>query len=157
MIDVTTNRFIRRAGDASVKIAQYKHWDDVRHFEAWEHFGDASKMNLSFMARLDFLREVADRAILINAGWAESGHSHSESFHYSGMAADLVIVQATLQEMFQLAVLCGFRGIGIYPYWNKPGIHVDIRPWEHIATWMRNREGEFVGLPNNYKELLIAA
>ena len=73
------------------------------------------------------------------------------------MAADIVIKKLTLQEMFQLAAFCGFRGIGVYPFWNTPGIHVDTRPWEHIATWMRNQKGTYIAVPEKYKELLIAA
>jgi hypothetical protein len=155
----TTQRlFIVSAASAAVTLVRYKSYANVKHFQPRE-VGQAEKMNLLFMARLDFLREVTGVPIDVNEAYATDGHQDDPpSFHYSGMAADIVIRHYSLEEMFQWAILCGFTGVGIYPHWNTPGIHVDIRPIvDRVATWMRNEHGAAVAIPRHYEKYLLAA
>jgi len=42
------------------------------------------------------------------------------------------------QRWYQLAKQVGFTGIGIYPDWNRPGMHLDVRTDRQPgrpATW----------------------
>ncbi len=56
------------------------------------------------------------------------------SYHTLALAADLHVEGMGLQVMAALAKKSGFRGVGLYPNWNPPGIHVDLGP---IRTWIK--------------------
>lgn len=153
--------FIHNAADSYVELANYQSFaHDVVHFSSWE-VKEPKRMNLSFMARMDFYRHVAGVRIFVCAAWADRGHSHKQSKHYTGEAIDGYLEGWGLLEMFRLAVLCNFKGIGIYPwggrYNSRAFIHLDNRETEdgRIATWMRNENFEYVKLLDEYKSLLV--
>lgn len=53
----------------------------------------------------------------------------------------------------QCAKESGFTGIGIYPEWSPQcGMHVDVRPGNHIATWGQV-DGEYVSIQIALNEL----
>ena len=73
-------------------------------------------------------------------------------WHGKGKALDLVIrSQATrealpLLQQFLIANRYLWTGIGVYPYWNTPGLHVDTRPmrvYGRKAFWWRDAEGKY--------------
>lgn len=48
------------------------------------------------------------------------------------------------------------RGIGIYPYWNRPGFHVDLRPEVMKSYWLRDRDGLYLPVSDkSIKEHLL--
>lgn len=43
-------------------------------------------------------------------------------------------------------------GIGIYPYWNTPGLHLDVRGMDHPgygSRWWRDEKGGYHNIHNN--------
>jgi hypothetical protein len=41
-----------------------------------------------------------------------------------------------------------FNGVGLYPFWNNPGLHVDLR--QKPARWGRNAAGIYVALNDKF-------
>lgn len=111
-------------------------WENIRFFSPEEAWGDPYKMDHNLIIRLDQLRELAGKPIIIHCGYATEGHSLN-SFHYKGMAADLHIEGYSLLDQYLLAEQAGpFGGIGVYPDWSRPGLHLDVRPGPH-KRWGR--------------------
>jgi hypothetical protein len=86
---------------------------------------------ISFLNVLQGFREFISRPInVISAKRCESwnkvqGGSDSKT-HVEGNAADIYIPGLDLAEMYVLAHNYGkFTHIGIFPWWNIPGLHVD--------------------------------
>lgn len=84
----------------------------------------------------------------INSTWRKTGTGQ----HPLGRAIDFVFfiehpgdIDVILQYNFARKYPWG--GIGIYPEWNAPGLHVDTRQGiDHIATWWRDKSGEYKSL-----------
>ncbi len=149
----------------------YVSFQQVRHFKPSE-VGDApdgNRMNLTLMWKLDMMRDVAGNKLRIepyhpNGGFADQGHTgnwhcykENEASERVGYAIDFHIVNLTLEEMFRLASLFLFKGIGVYPHWNNRGLHVDERLTSscQTATWLRNSSGKYVALPEKYKRVTV--
>jgi uncharacterized protein YcbK (DUF882 family) len=80
----------------------------------------------------------------INCAYEKTGHS-SKSTHGLGMAVDFYVTRTDPQELYNL--YCFFLdnwygGVGVYPYWNKPGFHLDIGP--NYRTWTRDKNGLYL-------------
>ncbi len=140
-------------------------WEAVQNFTIQElnpkglPLSPEIEYNLGTLAEgLQHLRDFANRAlnrpiaIHVNAGYAKNGHS-SRSQHYRGLAADIVIYdrerdRIPIWEQYQIAVRHGlFRGIGVYPYWHRPGLHVDLGPKR--GHWWEPPEGRpYLALDN---------
>lgn len=122
-------------------------WEKVRWFKRSENWGDPDKINPLLVYSLDALREYAGKSIIINNAYRPDDKG---STHADGDAADIVIVGLPVVDQFLLVERTRlFTGIGIYPYWNKPGLHVDVRtlqPNQHGARWARNEKGLYVAL-----------
>ena len=120
-------------------------WEKVRYFKRHE-FHDADKLNPLLIYSLDALRHAAGKPIKINSDYRPGDPGQ----HGLGKAADIVISGFSVVDQFLIAEKTRlFSGIGIYPYWNSPGIHVDIRtlkPHEPGARWARNEKGVYVSL-----------
>lgn len=124
-------------------------WDKIKHFDQEENWGDWRKVNPQLIINLDKLRELANKPIVIHCAYATRGHSeHSQ--HYKGLAADLHIVGLNAVDQFLLAEKSGlFTGIGIYPYWNNPGLHLDIRDGA-FKRWACNAAGVYTALNSKF-------
>jgi hypothetical protein len=49
-------------------------------------------------------------------------------------------------QQFCYAMWFTWSGVGFYPYWNRPGIHVDLRPrtlLDPMKTWWRDEQGNY--------------
>jgi len=115
-------------------------WNKIKHFSPNENWGDWTRMYLSLFMALDKLRNLCGKPVYVNCGYATSGHS-PRSYHYKGMAADIHIKNMNVLDQFLFAEkIDEFNGIGIYPDWHNPGLHVDIRPhakrFEKDSRWM---------------------
>lgn len=122
-------------------------WKEIRHFSPVENWGDASKMSYDLLRRLDALREFCGNGIVIHCGYETGGHSE-KSQHYLGNAADLHIEGVSLINQYLLAERFDFAGIGLYPGWNRPGLHCDVRlkaKEESYNRWAR-LNGKYVFL-----------
>ena len=120
-------------------------WEKVRYFKRHE-FHDADKLNPLLIYSLDALRHAAGKPIKINSDYRPGDPGQ----HGLGKAVDIVIGGLHVVDQFLLAEKTRlFSGIGIYPHWNRPGIHVDIRtltPHEPGARWAKNAAGVYVSL-----------
>ena len=120
-------------------------WKKVKHFEPSE-FEHPDKVDPLLIYSLDALREAAGRPIKINSDFRPGDKGQ----HGAGRAVDIVIKGLHVVDQFLIAEKTRlFAGIGTYPYWNTPGIHVDIRPLqphEQGARWARDKAGFYVPL-----------
>lgn len=121
-------------------------WKDIKNFSPTEKgFGGidyANRIDSLLMEKMDHLRDYVDRKIIIHAGYAIKGHSPN-SMHYIGRALDFHIEDLSVSEMFIAALRFRFTGIGVYPYWNNPGLHCDNRlknAQQASSFWWRNKE-----------------
>ena len=108
-----------------------------------DKFGDPGKMDYRLLKALDRLRAYADKPIMIHCGY----ESRPMGYHPRGMAVDCHIVGLSLFDQFILALrFKDFTGIGVYPFWNNPGLHLDIREVPIRAVWGSTGRGEYTAL-----------
>jgi uncharacterized protein YcbK (DUF882 family) len=78
-------------------------------------------------------------AVDVDGSW---GHA-KRSLHLKEMGCKAVdfhfVTDTTLREQYNWVCRMGFGGVGVYPEWNNPGFHVDIRPVEVTQHWTRIR------------------
>lgn len=133
-------------------------WTKVKHFKPGERWGSDGVSNEEALTRLnplliyslDALREFAGRPIIVNNAVRNDSGTHGR-----GDAADIVITGLHVVDQFLMAERTRlFAGIGCYPHWNRPGLHLDVRqlqPHQHGPRWCRNAAGFYV--PMTWKEL----
>lgn len=113
----------------------------IRHFKPnskLDKWGDPSKISRLLLEKLDVLREIVDAPVIVTSGF----RPNTTSQHSLGKAADIIVPSwdvTKLYELYKIAELVGFNGIGIYPKWaykgqTLGGIHVDVR--DKKARWM---------------------
>jgi uncharacterized protein YcbK (DUF882 family) len=134
-------------------------WKNLKYFTEKEKWGDSSKMNPALLLLLDKLRHKIDKPFVIHCGYEKSGHS-TASRHYSGDAVDFHIADVpfiesidkllkALHEIDFMGDVCAvYVGLGIYPNWNTPGFHLDLRGYS--ARWGR-LGNEYVAFEKAYK------
>ena len=133
-------------------------WKEIKWFSPQEAFGDPDKMSFDLLKRLDALREFCGNPIIIHYAYATGGHSEN-SQHYLGNAADLHIEGTTLINQYLLSERFNFGGLGIYPEWNDPGLHCDVRrkgKEEPYNRWAKVN-GKYVFLNETVLRRLITA
>lgn len=119
-------------------------WNYIKNFSPKEAWGSAPAMNGTLILLMEAIRNLwgADEGFVIHCGYESSGHA-TDSYHKKGDAVDFHIKSAlTLPEQsLRLSkILLGLQvqsrvGLGIYPDWNNPGFHLDVR--ETYARWGR--------------------
>ena len=131
-------------------------WRNIRHFSPHENWGDPSRINPLLLIILDGLRELVGKPFVIHCAYEHKGHAPN-SYHYTGDAVDFHIkwgapfethvrlVQAYLGEIDVIindgtainfiTTADKICGLGIYPTWNHPGFHLDVR--QYPARWGR--------------------
>ena len=73
---------------------------------------------------------MIDKPIIIHSSYREG----DPRYHGKGEAVDIHIKGISLLCAYALANESGlFGGIGVYPKWNNPGLHLDMRP--ERARW----------------------
>ena len=98
-------------------------WCDIKHFKPSE-FDHPNKMNPYLIRRLDQFREMIGKPIIIHSDYrpGDSGQ------HGLGNAVDIHVKGMNVVDQYLLAEKTGlFNGIGVYPNWNNPGLHLDVR------------------------------
>lgn len=122
-------------------------WKKIRHFRKSEWEPGANKVHHRLIHTLDEMRAFCGRPIIIHNAYATTGHSDN-SYHYRGEAVDFHIKGISLLWQFLFAERFGFGGIGVYPHWNNPGLHCDIRyHWPESDVpgdrWWRDDGGDY--------------
>lgn len=138
-------------------MAHSYEWDIVSDYFSPREFNHPERIDGSTLLTLyEMRKEEGNRKniiITINEDYAETGHSN-RSFHgRDGIcrAFDIVIRDKEngqalpIMDQFLIALRYEWRGIGYYPYWNTPGLHVDTgyRGSYRKAIWWRDKEGNY--------------
>ena len=137
-------------------------WKILEYFHRRENWGDPEKMNPNLMFMLDRFRRELPKGlwIKVHCGFDTMGHSEN-SQHYLGNAVDFHVVgchileaESHLHKFLKSNDLFDYVGLGIYPDWNNPGFHIDVRGkyarWGYLAP----KEGEKDGKSISYIEAL---
>ena len=116
-------------------------FNKLQHFSEEEAWGEPSKINGLLLLLLDRIRDALNSRIRINGAYSASGHSEY-SQHYRGNAVDFVVLDVphskALVEIEKILVdlqVDHVVGFGVYPDWNTPGFHLDVRGSK--ARWGR--------------------
>lgn len=126
-------------------------WGKLKFFDAFE-FETPEEMEQEVVFLLDAIRAVAGAPFRVHESFSLTGHE-TNSLHKIGGAIDGhfeglgVIEQYLLCEQFRPA------GLGFYPFWSPPGIHIDSRslmPYQKAARWWRDAGGI-------YRRITVAA
>lgn len=124
-------------------------WGLIRHFTPGEFPHDSTKVDHRLLLALDAYREFVNRPVIIHVAWDNDDHVPG-SQHYQGIAVDCHVIGMSLFEMWTAAERFQvFTGIGVYPYWDTPGLHLDIRSLPVPMTlnagarWWRDAKGDY--------------
>jgi uncharacterized protein YcbK (DUF882 family) len=101
-----------------------KQWDRVKHFDPTENWGDPSRMDHHLIAELDRLRAWLHRPIVIHCGYEPRD---GKGQHPLGKAVDCHAEGLHPMEFCIAASRFDFGGIGVYLWWDHPGLHLDTR------------------------------
>ena len=140
----------------TVKISDWaKRWAFVR----LDQFTEIEKMTVDMMDELNNLCKYASAI----HGW---GHYINSSYriqgtgqHTKGRAVDLVLYRSRLGDIdvlsqFIFALRFRFNGVGFYPYWSTPGIHIDTRQdTDFRALWFQDKDKKYKDVNEYFKQL----
>jgi hypothetical protein len=132
------------------------HIDNIiksHHLVLWPNLKNTENLNPEFMSHdfVDMLNEFAgslNTQFYMNRGAETSGHS-TRSQHYKRPCetADFYSKDIALDRLFYFAHTFQssegetFGAIGAYPFWNNPGLHIDMR--EDRVYWYRDAKGKY--------------
>ncbi len=127
-------------------------WDVIRrYFNKSENWGDPDKVNPILLFIIYNIRDAVGKPFNIHNAFATAGHSE-ESQHYKGNAVDGHFKQVSFVEAISLVEqsllylkIDNKVGLGIYPHWDNPGFHLDVRGYK--ARWGRV-DGKYVSFEN---------
>jgi uncharacterized protein YcbK (DUF882 family) len=124
----------------------------LKYFKPSE-FDRYDKMDMDFLNILDEFREFAGRPIYIHSDYRENS-----SRHITGKAVDIHIKDMNCLDQFLLAERFGkFKGIGVYPSWNSPGLHIDTAKDGRWLAYESNGRQEYTALnAENIKRYVIS-
>ena len=115
-------------------------------------------MDVDELYLLDAYRHLLGHPVMVweAAADPEDGKHSDDSQHYEQEdgkchAVDCSAPGVPLGRQYTVAERFGFGGIGLYPHWKHPGLHLDNRivgKYRPAARWVRNRAGVYVGLDN---------
>lgn len=127
-------------------------WLTVRHFTREEWPRDPDRILPAVVHLADQMREDSGWPIVVHVAWDDAGHV-GDSTHYTDRTEfatgfDFHFAGVPLVEQWLFAERYPWRGLGVYPYWNTPGLHCDLRTLgrEHPNLghrWWRDREGKY--------------
>ncbi len=118
-------------------------WERTSYFNWDEEWGDPYKMWVHLIYYLDALRHWIDNKFIINCGWEK----RDSGWHPKGAATDGYSPTINYKDLAYKAMQFPFTGIGLYPYWNNPGVHLDVRPLRMDSrrrVWWRDEWKELV-------------
>lgn len=112
-------------------------WAEINNFTKSEFTCNCcgkEKMRLSYMRRLDRLREEYGKALTPSSGYRCPEHNKnvggsSTSYHVKGRAVDFPLRDSDAYDLANLAFKHGFKGIGIDQRGDDRFLHFDDRPY----------------------------
>jgi hypothetical protein len=104
-------------------------WANIRNFNPdTPGIGDSDKIRIEIMRPLDaFADWLAARGhrFVIHCAY----EARETGYHPHGVAVDGHIPGMSVVDQYLAAErFDDFNGIGVYPDWNNPGLHIDARP-----------------------------
>jgi hypothetical protein len=117
-------------------------WEKVEYFNYAEEWGNPYVMWVHLIYYLDEFRRDLESPLHIHCGWEE----RDTGWHPRGAAADLHSNVFHYKELAFRAMRFPFTGIGLYPFWNNKGLHLDVRPRpkdSKIKMWWRDKKGVY--------------
>jgi len=131
-------------------------WEDFTYFHPQEAWGNPEKIDYWLVVELEGLRKFIGKPIIIHCG--TQGKHTPNSYHYAGLAVDCHTEGISLLEFYLASERFNFGGIGIYPWWNNPGLHLDIRPvWpgKPRSRWGCIERGKYIPFDKDFLKSLI--
>ncbi len=132
-------------------------WKEVEHFrpDGADNWGDPYKMEASIVFGLMGFRKYVGRPVHVHCGWEART---TGGWHPTGCGTDVHVEGLHVVDMYLAAERFDeFNGIGIYPNWNNPGLHLDTRPHDKTAIdsrWACLESGVYVPLAWNFLKRL---
>ncbi|RJQ58942.1 MAG: hypothetical protein C4530_09980 [Desulfobacteraceae bacterium] len=123
-------------------------WGPIRHFKP-DEFQDPDRMCATLVRQLDDMRERAGRQVRIHCSFELRDTDFS--WHSYHRAVDCHIEGLHWFDQLLMACWFPFTGVGAYPWWNNPGLHLDSRPIQAAARWLSPAKGVY--LPLNWASL----
>jgi len=108
-------------------------WKSIKYFSPRENWGDPKKVSYTLVKLLDDLRSYIGHPIYVLCG--TQGKHTKHSYHYVGKAADVYCDEIDLLDFYLASERFSFGGIGVYPNWAHPGLHLDVRRTKVGARW----------------------
>ena len=110
-------------------------------FSPSERWGNPKKVNGLLLLLLFAIRMLSKQFVGINCAWESAGHAsngqhpkgNAVDWHFSGSDIPFYNQIELLETILKKLQVWDRIGIGIYPAWNTPGFHLDVRG-EH-AEW----------------------
>lgn len=132
----------------SVLICKAVFAQEVKQPEISDYFSlrelTCSDMDKELIRKLLALRIATNRKIYIHSGYRKG----DRGMHGKKKAFDIHIDGMSIFDQYIAAEKIGFGGIGVYPYWNNPGLHIDVRK-DH-KRWGRDCRGNYVALTSRF-------
>jgi len=124
-------------------------WSKVRNFHQSEWQTDPLRVSPQLVYLVDECTTAIKNRFplayaVIHVAYETSGHA-VDSQHYLGLAVDLHFANISLLDQFLMVERFPFTGVGLYPFWTNPGVHLDIREVAENggARWWRGAGGEY--------------
>lgn len=136
-----------------IELMTYDMWKEVKNFTP-KRFGTISMAKVLIFTLQD-MRDYIGRRIFVHNGYRPG----NKGYHPLKMAVDIdieglhVIDQYLVAERFD-----NFNGIGVYPLWRRPGLHLDVRLKRKSAfdsRWGRFEPGNYVKLDYEFFRKII--
>ena len=139
-------------------------WTRVKHFKRIEWVKDPDLALPDLVYIMDEMRSVAGAPFIIHVCFDDSGHEPN-SAHFAtkrdfAYAVDFHIHGWSLMDQWLFIEKWPIMGLGIYPFWKNPGLHIDLRrhSLEHPTLgrrWWRNEQGEYLSFNKEMISILM--
>lgn len=119
-------------------------WDRVAHFGPSE-FGAWEQLDARLVYALDEFRETLGVPLHVHTAYRETSQ-FDDSQHPHGRAVDVCASGrlGLLEFWLEAERRPEWTGIGLYPSWAHPGLHLDIRFTRQRARWWRDLSGRYL-------------
>jgi len=141
-------------------------WLEIKNFERkeWRYAPDAVLPTLVYLVDdlTSFIKKVFSKFAfaIVHQAFEKTGHEKN-SLHYlngNGLAraVDLHFEDVALIDQYLAAERFPFTGIGCYPLWRNPGLHLEIEDGIIVPgkRWMKTSEG-YIGITSETLQYIL--